>query len=178
MLNVRAADRADGGYNHERGDSRHKHPRRNRQETTRSSRLRRPPETMGGRALLRLDQPKQAIGKGFRGHHQLRRSLPLRRICHDPPAAPRKDIMSFEADSYPQQTQPTKQRCPRRELHVRDTCSSKFSDQELRNSGAMKSKPSAATTRIVARTSPALTIRLGSGRAQASPSAQASREDR
>src|SRR6266851_9430724 len=52
------------------------------------------------------------------------------------------------------------------------------SDQESRNMGAKRSKPRAATTRIVARMSPALTIRFGSGRAQASPSAQARRWDR
>jgi hypothetical protein len=58
-----------------------------------------PPEEHQTEPHTNLDQPKQAIGKGFRGHHQLRRSLPLRRICHDPPAAPRKGIMSFETDS-------------------------------------------------------------------------------
>src|SRR5204862_425060 len=49
---------------------------------------------------------------------------------------------------------------------------------ESRNRGARKSNPSAATTRIVARMSPVLTSLFGSGRAHASPSAQASFVDR
>src|ERR1700738_3581979 len=54
----------------------------------------------------------------------------------------------------------------------------KFSVHELRKSGAMKSRPSAATTRIVARMRLVLTMRFGSGRAQALPSGQARVEDR
>ena len=36
------------------------------------------PQEMGGRALLRMDQPQPAPGKGFRGHHQFSSHLPLR----------------------------------------------------------------------------------------------------
>src|SRR5262249_34901523 len=44
---------------------------------------------------------------------------------------------------------------------------------ELRNRGAMMSRPSATRTTTVAAISPALTSRFGSGRAQAAPSVQA-----
>jgi len=52
-------------------------------------------------------------------------------------------------------------------------CSCWPSSHEVRRKGAMKSRPSTAATRIVARTSLALTMRFGRGRTQASPSAQA-----
>lgn len=53
------------------GDGGHEHHRRNRQETARSSRLRRPAKALDGRTLLRLDQPKQAPRQGLRGDDQI-----------------------------------------------------------------------------------------------------------
>src|SRR5262245_27501638 len=54
----------------------------------------------------------------------------------------------------------------------------RFCIHELRSKGARKLNPSAATTRRPERKSPVLTTRVGSGRAYASPSAQASFVDR
>jgi len=53
----------------------------------------------GPATLAVIDQPQQATGKGLRGHRQLRRGRPLRRIRHaaHPPIGPL--IMTFETDS-------------------------------------------------------------------------------
>lgn len=81
------------------GDGGHEHHRRNCQETARSSRLRRPAKALGGRTLLRLDQPKQAPRQGLRGDDRFRRRIPLRRLHHDPRKANGQGLMSFETDS-------------------------------------------------------------------------------
>jgi transposase len=52
---------------------------------------------LGGRTLLRLDQPKQATGKGLRGDNRERRSVPLRRFQRAP--ATKARTLSVEKDS-------------------------------------------------------------------------------
>ena len=54
---------------------------------------------MGGRALLRLDQPKPPAGQGLRGHNRLSRDLPLCRLGHAPHTTIGALRMSFESDS-------------------------------------------------------------------------------
>ena len=56
----------------------HRDRRRDRAQKPRSGRLRRPTAPLGRGALLRLDQPQPATGKGLRGHHRLGPRLPLR----------------------------------------------------------------------------------------------------
>ena len=51
------------------------------------------------RALLRLDQPQPATGKGLRGHHRLGPRLPLRRLRHAPRPQIGPSRMTFETDS-------------------------------------------------------------------------------
>ena len=68
-------------------------------KTRRSGRLRRLAPPLGGRALLRLDQPQPQARQGFRGHHRLGKAflyaasvmLLARRIA--------RSSMSFETDS-------------------------------------------------------------------------------
>ena len=82
-------------------ESRHGHRdrRRDRAQKPRSGRLRRPTAPLGRGALLRLDQPQPATGKGFRGHHRLGPRLPLRRLRHAPPPQIGPSRMTFETDS-------------------------------------------------------------------------------
>ena len=63
---------------------RHHHHGRDRPQTTRSGRLCRSSAPLGGRTLLRLDQPQPQALEGPRGNPRLRQSLPLRRVRHDP----------------------------------------------------------------------------------------------
>ena len=65
----------------------------------RSGRLRRPTAPLGRGALLRLDQPQPATGKGLRGHHRLGPRLPLRRLRHAPRPQIGPSRMTFETDS-------------------------------------------------------------------------------
>ena len=53
----------------------HRDRRRDRAQKPRSGRLRRPTAPLGRGALLRLDQPQPATGKGLRGHHRLGRAF-------------------------------------------------------------------------------------------------------
>ena len=62
-------------------------------------RLRRPTAPLGRGALLRLDQPQPATGKGLRGHHRLGPHLPLRRLRHAPRSQIGPSPMTFETDS-------------------------------------------------------------------------------
>ena len=62
-------------------------------------RLRRPTAPLGRGALLRLDQPQPATGKGLRGHHRLGPRLPLRRLRHAPRPQIGPSRMTFETDS-------------------------------------------------------------------------------
>ena len=77
----------------------HRDRRRDRAQKPRSGRLRRPTAPLGRGALLRLDQPQPATGKGFRGHHRLGPRLPLRRLRHAPPPQIGPSRMTFETDS-------------------------------------------------------------------------------
>ena len=77
----------------------HRDRRRDRAQEPRSGRLRCPAAPLGCRALLRLDQPQPASGKGLRGHHRLRPRLPLRRLRHAPRPTTGTPIMTFETDS-------------------------------------------------------------------------------
>ena len=61
--------------------------------------LRRPTAPLGRGALLRLDQPQPATGKGLRGHHRLGPRLPLRRLRHAPRPQIGPSRMTFETDS-------------------------------------------------------------------------------
>ena len=70
-----------------------------RQKARRSSRLHGLTQTMGGRALLRLDQPKPPTGQGLRGHNRLSRDIPLCRLCHAPHSTIGALRMSFKTDS-------------------------------------------------------------------------------
>jgi transposase len=63
-----------------------------------SGRLRCPRTPLGGRTLLRLDRPQSEAGKGLRGDHRLRPSLPLRRLHHAPHTQPRTFHMKFETE--------------------------------------------------------------------------------
>ena len=58
------------------------HPLRNRAQARRSCRLRRSCQTLGGRALLLLDQSQSPARQGLRGDHRLRRGVPLRHFLH------------------------------------------------------------------------------------------------
>jgi len=58
-----------------------------------------PAPTMGGRALLRLDQPQPTTRQRFRGLDRLRRDLPLCRRHHTPHSTLGSGLMSFESDS-------------------------------------------------------------------------------
>ena len=53
----------------------HRDRRRDRAQKPRSGRLRRPTAPLGRGALLRLDQPQPATGKGLRGRHRLGRAF-------------------------------------------------------------------------------------------------------
>ena len=68
-------------------------------KSSRSGRLRRPTAPLGRGALLRLDQPQPATGKGLRGHHRLGPRLPLRRPRHAPRPQIGPSRMTFETDS-------------------------------------------------------------------------------
>ena len=57
------------------------------------------PAPLGRGALLRLDQPQPATGKGLRGHHRLGPRLPLRRLRHAPRPQIGPSRMTFETDS-------------------------------------------------------------------------------
>ena len=65
----------------------------------RSGRLRRPTAPLDRGALLRLDQPQPATGKGLRGHHRLGPRLPLRRLRHAPRPQIGPSRVTFETDS-------------------------------------------------------------------------------
>jgi hypothetical protein len=54
---------------------------------------------MGRGAVLRLNQPKSTVGKGFRGHRRIRKSFPLCRIRHAPHTQAGSLTMTFETDS-------------------------------------------------------------------------------
>ena len=56
---------------------------------------------LGRGALLRLDQPQPATGKGLRGHHRLGPRLPLRRLHHAPRPQIGPSRMTFETDLRP-----------------------------------------------------------------------------
>ena len=77
----------------------HRDRRRDRAQKPRSGRLRRPTAPLGRGALLRLDQPQPATGKGLRGHHRLGPRLPLRRLRHAPRPQIGPSRMTFETDS-------------------------------------------------------------------------------
>ena len=68
---------------------------RDRQETRRPGRLRGPPAPVGGRTVLRLDQPKPAALEGPGSDPRLRQSLPLRRLRHAPHAPIGPALMNF-----------------------------------------------------------------------------------
>ena len=70
-----------------------------RAQKPRSGRLRRPTAPLGRGALLRLDQPQPATGKGLRGHHRLGPRLPLRRLRHAPRPQIGPSRMTLETDS-------------------------------------------------------------------------------
>ena len=96
----------------------HRDRRRDRAQKPRSGRLRRPTAPLGRGALLRLDQPQPATGKGFRGHHRLGPRLPLRRLRHAPPPQIGPSRMTFETDSKAQSGRRWRQ--PRRNQGIRD----------------------------------------------------------
>ena len=77
----------------------HRDRRRDRAQKPRSGRLRRPTAPLGRGALLRLDQPQPATGKGLRGLHRLGPRLPLRRLRHAPRPQIGPSRMTFETDS-------------------------------------------------------------------------------
>ena len=77
----------------------HRDRRRDRAQKPRSGRLCRPTAPLGRGALLRLDQPQPATGKGLRGHHRLGPRLPLRRLRHAPRPQIGPSRMTFETDS-------------------------------------------------------------------------------
>ena len=77
----------------------HRDRRRDRAQKPRSGRLRRPTAPLGRGALLRLDQPQPATGKGLRGHHRLGPRLTLRRLRHAPRPQIGPSRMTFETDS-------------------------------------------------------------------------------
>ena len=77
----------------------HRDRRRDRAQKPRSGRLRRPTAPLGRGALLRLDQPQPATGKGLRGLHSLGPRLPLRRLRHAPRPQIGPSRMTFETDS-------------------------------------------------------------------------------
>ena len=90
---------ADSALCRPTGPGRYLNRHRDRQEDRRSGRLPGPAAPLGGRTLLRMDQPKPTLGEGLRGHHRLRPNLPLRRLrhaAHPPSGTPR---VSFESDS-------------------------------------------------------------------------------
>ena len=63
---------ADSAYGAQESQGRHLHRHRGRQEDRQSGWLPRPAKTLGGRALLRLDQPQPKAGQGRRSNHRLR----------------------------------------------------------------------------------------------------------
>lgn len=69
--------------------------RRKRQKNRRLGRLGRSATTLGGRTLLRLDQPKQAARKGRRSYHRLGPRLPLRARHHAHRPAYRQASVTF-----------------------------------------------------------------------------------
>ena len=77
----------------------HRDRRRDRPQKPRSGRLRRPTAPLGRGALLRLDQPQPATGKGLQGHHRLGPRLPLHRLPHAPRPQIGPSRMTFETDS-------------------------------------------------------------------------------
>ena len=54
---------------------------------------------LGGRALLRLDQPQPPPGQGLRGDHRLGTGLPLRRFRYPAPTKARTLSSQFKTDS-------------------------------------------------------------------------------
>ena len=60
-------------------------------------RVPRAPAPLGGRKILRLDQPQSPPRQRFRGDHRLRNRLPLRRIRHASDTAARTCGLSFES---------------------------------------------------------------------------------
>ncbi len=72
---------------------------RNRAQSEGSGWLRRPPQAVGGRAVLRLDQPQSPPRQRLRSYHQIRRGVPLRRIRDPAPTQVGTLITRFETDS-------------------------------------------------------------------------------
>src|SRR5215218_3012784 len=82
-----------------RACERHRDHHRDCQKATRSGGVRGSPAPVGGREVLRLDQPQPAALEGPGGNAGLREGLPVRRLCHDPHPATGTRFMSFGPDS-------------------------------------------------------------------------------
>ena len=90
---------ADAGYQGPRVKNRQPDPHRDRAQTRGPDGLRRAREAVGGRTLLRLDQPQPPAREGLRGHHRLSGSVSLRRIRYAPATKARPLTSRFEMDS-------------------------------------------------------------------------------
>ena len=77
----------------------HRDRRRDRAQKPRSGRLRRPTAPLGRGALLRLDQPQPATGKGTSRPPSPRPAPSLRRLRHAPRPQIGPSRMTFETDS-------------------------------------------------------------------------------
>jgi len=74
-----------------------RHP--NHPQNRRPGRIPDPAPPLGGRALLRLNQPKPTTRQELRGDRRLGRGLPLRRLGHTTHPQIGPTCMSFESDS-------------------------------------------------------------------------------